>query len=146
MILSTLIDLTRLTQIWLVIASRYTLDPNTVNTLLKRAYNVCTLGISIKYNEVTVARAQDICSMMPGKIKHLKIVTKHIESMKLILKQVKHLTSVTFFHRHVPQSLWSQVIVWFKQHRGDFIYEQGNRFLKINMIQQKEEQAVGSSN
>jgi hypothetical protein len=125
------IDLVRLTQIWLIIDFRCALDSNTVNTLLERAYNVHSLGISIKCHEVSIERAQSICGIVPHQIEHLKVVTKNIETIKLILQQVEHLSSITFFHRHDSQNVWVQTVEWLRKNERYYKSQQDDHFLQI---------------
>ncbi len=129
--LSMQVDLVRLTQIWLVINFRCTLDSDMVNALLERAYNVRYLGISIKDHEMAISRAQSICDTLPRQIEHLKVITKNVESIKLILQQVEHLFSVTFFHRNDSQSIWLQIVEWLKQNERYFRSQQDDHFLQI---------------
>lgn len=129
--LSMQIDLVRLTQIWLVMDFRCALDSNMVNALLERAYNVYSLGISLKCHEVSTGRAQSICAIIPRQIEHLKVVTKNVETIKLILQQVEHLSSVTFFHQHDSQNIWLQIVEWLKGNERYYRSQQDDHFLEI---------------
>ena len=128
--LSMQINLKRLTQIWLVIDFRCTVDSNMVNALLERAYNVRSLGISIKHHQVSLPRAHSICTIVPRRIEHLKVVTKNVESIKLILQQVKHVSSVTFFHRNDSQNIWVQIVEWLKENNRYYGSQQDDHFLQ----------------
>ena len=129
--LSMQIDLVRLTQIWLVMDFRCPLDSNMVNTLLERAHNVHSLGISIKCHAVSIGRAQSICAIIPRQIKHLKVVTKNVETIKSILQQVEHLSSVTFFHQHDSQNVWLQIVEWLKGNERYYRSQEDDHFLQI---------------
>lgn len=130
-LLSALIDFECLTEMWLIFDFHCILDFNTINSLLKIAYNIHSFGISIKTHEVSLSRAQDISAMIPYQIKHLKVVTKNVESIKLILEQVEHLSRVTFYHRNDSQSEWSRIVEWLKTKEKTFKSQQGDHFLQI---------------
>jgi hypothetical protein len=92
--LSTLVDCSQLSEIWLFLSIHHYFESNTMSTLLDLAYNVRTLGIS--YDDDSTPIPADTCSVISRQIEHLKVRTTYAECMQLVLECVEHLSSVTF--------------------------------------------------
>ncbi|CAF4093308.1 unnamed protein product [Rotaria sp. Silwood2] len=132
--LSTLIDLTNLTTSGLYVNFGHYSVSNTINNigcLLKQTYNVRSLTLSNSvYRSNLNGTVESFCSIIPHHVKYLEIYDMDLDDIKILLQQVKHLSSVTFvFLFDMPFSP-NEIIGWLSQ-RIDFTYLLDNCFLSI---------------
>ena len=109
-LLSTLIDLSQLTEIWLFLSDCHYFESKTLHTLLRLAYNVQTLGISYRNDSTEITKG--ICSVISRQVKHLKVQTTDVECMQLVLQYVENVSSVTFIRQRGSPSSWTDMIKW----------------------------------
>ncbi|CAM4952870.1 unnamed protein product [Rotaria socialis] len=111
--LSTLVDFSKLTEIWLFLSHHHYFDSITMEMLLNLARNVRTIGIS--YDDDSTQITADMCSVLCRQIEQLKVKTMDFGSMKLILESVKNMSSVAFVSHRGSASSWTDMIKWLDQ-------------------------------
>ncbi len=132
--LSTLIDLSHLTTLGLYVDFDYCSMSNIVNNigcLLKQTYNVRSLTLSNSFCGGNLnMMVEDLCSIIPHYIKHLDIYDMDLNDIKILLTQLKHLSSITFvFFFDMPFSP-TEIIEWLSQ-RMNFTYLVDNCSLSL---------------
>ncbi|CAF3906917.1 unnamed protein product [Rotaria sordida] len=102
----------------------------TINILFKQACNVRTLGLS--YDDDDLAPLMDgICSVVSFQIDHLKLKTKSIDSMKLVLERVNHLNSVTFVQHPSSSNSFMEMAQWLIEKGRQFTISDNHQSLQI---------------
>ena len=139
-LLSTLINLSQLNEIWLFISCRANFDPKVINSLLEQASNVHTLGIS-HYGDFT-SIIENVCCVLIHQIDHLKIRLTYINYMKLILERVEHLSTVTFINDWRLLSDQTKMIEWLNEKQRKFSITNDYQSLQVwfnkNIIESSE--------
>ncbi|CAF1337887.1 unnamed protein product [Rotaria sordida] len=128
--LPLLIDLSQLDEIWLFVPKNRPFRISTINILFKQACNVRTLGLS--YDDDDLAPLMDgICSVVSFQIDHLKLKTKSIDSMKLVLERVNHLNSVTFVQHPSSSNSFMEMAQWLIEKGRQFTISDNHQSLQI---------------
>ncbi|CAF1200220.1 unnamed protein product [Rotaria sordida] len=127
--LSTFIDLSYIVELLISID----FDPKSVSNkltnithLLKQTLNLHTLTI-----DSSLTSAENICLLVPDHIKHLQVSVKNIDDTKLIIEQLKHLSSVTFETLYDIKCLSPEFVTWLMEKRNQSTYRNENTFLSI---------------
>ncbi|CAF2850623.1 unnamed protein product [Rotaria sp. Silwood2] len=127
--LSTFIDLSCIVE--LIISIDF--DPKSVSNkltnithLLKKTLNLYTLTI-----DSTSASAENICLLVPDHIKHLQVSVQTTDDIKLIIEQLKHLSSVTFEVLYDTKCLSPEFVTQLMEKRNQSTYRNENMFLSI---------------
>ncbi|CAF0876801.1 unnamed protein product [Adineta steineri] len=133
--LSNLINLVHLTQLSLNLNYDYSLDLNTrayLKNIFKQISNIRTLEIcnnlSTIYSNITI---EDICSLIPSYIEHLKITVKNINDMKIIIDRFEYLSSITFrfsFYKSIPSA---KIIESFLNIKKDLTYRKDDCSIRV---------------
>ena len=97
-----------------------------ITNLLKSVFNLQSLIIDS--SEVT---AENICLLVPDHVKHLQVTVQHIDDIKLIIEQLKHLSSVTFEVFHDIRCLPPEFLTWLMKKRNKSTYRNDKMFLNI---------------
>lgn len=58
-----------------------------------------------------------VCSIVPDYVKHLQVSIKNIDDMKIIIKGLKHLSSITFEHFNRSKLSSSDFVPWLMENR-----------------------------
>ncbi|UJR16389.1 hypothetical protein I4U23_003292 [Adineta vaga] len=129
--LSTLINLSQLDEISLIEHYGSIIRSETIRELLEKAFHIQTLTLTIidDFDE----RIPIICSIVSyRRIRHLKIHTIDIHQVKLILKYIKHVQTITFHHNNsLPNSILD-TIKWLNKKRIKYFL--GNNGKSIEVI------------
>ncbi|CAF0944090.1 unnamed protein product [Adineta steineri] len=133
--LSNLINLVHLSQLSLNLNYDYSLDLNTrayLKNIFKQISNIRTLEIcnnlSTIYSNITI---EDICSLIPSYIEHLKITVKNINDMKIIIDRFEYLSSITFrfsFYKSIPSA---KIIESFLNIKKDLTYRKDDCSIRV---------------
>jgi hypothetical protein len=102
---------------------------NTINILLKQACNVRTLGLS--YDDNLTPLIDGICSVVSCQIDHLKLKTKNIDSMKLVLERVNDLSSITFLQYSSWSNSFMEMSEWLTEKGRQFSISDDHQSLQI---------------
>jgi hypothetical protein len=127
--LSTLINLSCLNELVLDVDLTHESAPNTIasiRTLLERASNVRSLIITNPFTNM-----QSICLVVPRYVQHLEVSVDSVDNMRMILEQLKHLSSITFDLSLDLQNSISEIIEWLINEGRDFTYESSRYSLKL---------------
>ena len=134
-LLSNLINLVHLTQLSLNLNYDYSMDLNTrayLKNIFKQISNIRTLEIcnnlSTIYSNITI---EDICSLIPSYIEHLKITVKNINDMKIIIDRFEYLSSITFrfsFYKSIPSA---KIIESFLNIKKDLTYRKDDCSIRV---------------
>jgi hypothetical protein len=131
--ISTLIDLTTITEIILSGKTICEAIPNIITDLknsFTQACNLTSLNICCDYNnrrsELT---AQDICFMTPSHVKHLAASVKNLNEVKICLEQLEHLLTARFFYKR--GSFSDLVTEWLEEKKKGSSYFIGAAYTKI---------------
>ena len=128
-LLSTLTDLSQLTEIWLFLSNHHYFDSNTLYMLLDQACNARTLGIS--YDNDSTLITEEIFSVISRQIEHLKIRTTDVVCMQLILECVEHVSSVSFIRDRGSASAWTDMIEWLTERGSQFSQSDDHKSLQV---------------
>jgi len=142
--ISTLIDLTTVTEIELTGIMISQAEPNIIadlSNLFQQAHSLISLDIGCEYeNRKSKLTAQDICSMTPSHVKHLSASIKNLNEAKLSLEQLQHLSTARFFY-HTNDLFSNSFIEWLDKNRIGSAHFVGAVYTKIwfghNNIQPK---------
>jgi hypothetical protein len=120
--LPTLIDLTHLDTIFLQVDFDHSIVSKIVH-LVKQACNVRSLKLfplnpNNQYN-VTMAY---VCSIVPFHVKHLTVKIKQLDDMKIVVNELKHLSSISFCFPYCGKINVNEMINWLIIDRRDFTY------------------------
>ncbi len=77
------------------------------------------------------ATAENICLLVPDHVKHLQVTIQHIDDGKLIIEQLKFLSSVTFEVFHEIKCLSPEFLTWLMKKRNKSTYRNDKMFLNI---------------
>ena len=122
-------DLAKVNEIYLFVTNNTNLKSRTVKILFGEASNVRVFGIS--YDNNTTINTENIFSLVSHQIDHLKVRTKDIDSLKLVLERVQHLSTVTFVRHWSSSTSWNEIIRWINEKGGKFSVIDEQRSLKI---------------
>ncbi|CAF1183551.1 unnamed protein product [Adineta steineri] len=115
---STLVDLSTIVQIKFtgqtVYKTRRDIRASIAN-FLQRTSSLISLGISYDSYMYNFWTADNICCMIPSHVKHLTTSIKHVNEMKLVLKRLPQLSSITF-HFHCPSNI-DAIFGWLAKYR-----------------------------
>ena len=110
-------DLSQLNEIWLL-ESYSVFQPEAIKNLLEQASNVRILRIT--GGNDFISRIENICSVISGLIDNLNIRVRDIQCMKLILKFIEHISTVTFqLHDSATDSI-RDMIKWLTRKQKNF--------------------------
>lgn len=100
-----------------------------VKILFDRACNVDSLEIKADFLSM-----ENICSIVPRRLKNLTVPVKVYEDMEILLKQLNHLSTVTFncYDNKDPSNLFAQIIKWLIQENKIFTHKEDNNTLKLS--------------
>ncbi|CAF4132523.1 unnamed protein product [Rotaria magnacalcarata] len=128
-LLSTLIDFSKLTEIWLFLSRHHYFDSFTMELLLNLARNVRTIGIS--YDDDSTQITEDMRLVLCRQIEQLKVKTMDFGSMKLTLESMKNMSSVTFVSHRGSTISWTDMIKWLNQTGRAFSQSNDCRSLQV---------------
>ncbi|CAF2100338.1 unnamed protein product [Rotaria magnacalcarata] len=131
-LLSTLIDFSKLTEIWLFLSRHHYFDSFTMELLLNLARNVRTIGIS--YDDDSTQITEDMRLVLCRQIEQLKVKTMDFGSMKLTLESMKNMSSVTFVSHRGSTISWTDMIKWLNQTGRAFSQSNDCRSLQCHPI------------
>ena len=97
-----------------------------ISYLLKQTCNLHSLII-----DSSPTSAEKICLLVPYHIKHLQVSVKHVEDMKLIVKQLKHLLSVTFEYFRDFKFSFEEFSMWLMEKRNNSNHRYDDIFFSI---------------
>ncbi|UJR25972.1 hypothetical protein I4U23_007320 [Adineta vaga] len=133
--LSNLLNLSHLTQLTINLNYDFSTDSNTTTNLtniLRQISNIHTLEIlnnlSTIYSNISI---EDICSLIPSTIEHLKITVKNITEMKTIIDRFEYLSSITFqftFYKSIPSA---KIIESFLNIKKDLTYRKDDCSIRV---------------
>ncbi|CAF1953211.1 unnamed protein product, partial [Rotaria magnacalcarata] len=136
---STLVDLTTITQVKLTGISIFQANPNIINdlsNLLEQASSLTSLDICCNYDSRrSKLTAQDICSMTPSHVKHLAASIENLNEVKICLEKLQHLLTAKFFYR--SSSFSNIVIEWLEEKKAGSSYFVGTVFTTVWFVQNK---------
>ncbi|CAF1342097.1 unnamed protein product [Rotaria sordida] len=133
-LISTLIDLSQLRKLKLI--DKFDEDSSQIMTtnylkIFEQAYNVRSLIIIIPWLTKTDTKiTNQLCSMIPSHIAHLKIDVRSMKDMKIVLERVDHLSSVTFRFFNSKSTRQTKIIEWISDRR-DLTYCKESDELRI---------------
>ncbi|CAF2123947.1 unnamed protein product [Rotaria magnacalcarata] len=131
-LLSTLVDFSKLTEIWLFLSHHHYFDSFTMELLLNLARNVRTIGIS--YDDDSTQITEDMRVVLCRQIEQLKVKTMDFGSMKLTLESMKNMSSVTFLSHRGSTISWTDMIKWLNQTGRAFSQSNDCRSLQCHPI------------
>jgi len=118
--ISTLVDVTTVTQIKLTGIMISQAEPDIIadlTNLLQQACSLTSLDICCQYeSRKSKLTAQDICSMTPSHVKHLATSIKNLNEAKISLEQLQHLSTARFFYTS-SDSFSISFIEWLEQNK-----------------------------
>lgn len=132
--LSTIIDLSRIEKLTFNPDFHPQLFPSTlehINTLLTLTTHLHTLVIHPFSSDDNTINPENLCALIPHRIKYLEVTIRDIETMKLILDHHPHLWSLTllaFSDRSLP---WSEFLEELTNRKKDFVYWESYYSLRI---------------
>ncbi|CAF4064491.1 unnamed protein product [Rotaria magnacalcarata] len=132
-LLSTLVDFSKLTEIWLFLSHHHYFDSFTMELLLNLARNVRTIGIS--YDDDSTQITEDMRVVLCRQIEQLKVKTMDFGSMKLTLESMKNMSSVTFLSHRGSTISWTDMIKWLNQTGRAFSQSNDCRSLQVRLDQ-----------
>ncbi|CAF4982992.1 unnamed protein product, partial [Rotaria sp. Silwood1] len=128
-LLSKLINLSQLKEIWFLSSCKQTLQATKINTILEKAPNVHTFGI--QNNGSFRGNIKKEFSVISNQIEHLIIQSIDIDAMKLILLHVKHISKITFICNSRSLTTWTKFIEWLHEKEKKFSISSDRRSLQI---------------
>lgn len=103
-----------------------------IHTLLALTTNLHTLAIHPFSSYENPIRAEDICTMIPDRIKYLEVTIKDLDTMKILLdhhhQHLWSLTLVAFSDRSLP---WSEFLEELMNREKDFVFWESYYSLRI---------------
>ncbi|CAF4734443.1 unnamed protein product [Rotaria sp. Silwood2] len=124
-LISTLMDLSQLRKLKLIDKFDRNSSQIIITNYLKifeQVHNVRSLVIIIPWLSKTDTKiTNQLCSMIPSHIEHLKIDVRSIKDMKIVLERLDHLSSVTF-RFFDSTSTWQTKIIEWVLYRRDLIH------------------------
>jgi len=90
---------------------------NAIVNLLEQAPNIHTF-----HNNNKSANAKIICAIVPRHVKYLKVKMDRINEMKMIVKQLDHLSSITFQFTSESPNRCQEFVKWLRQREKLFTF------------------------
>ncbi|CAF0992823.1 unnamed protein product [Rotaria sordida] len=129
--LSTLIDLSRIQEVWLLEKLNGKLEPNRIKRLLQEASNIRMLGLS--FNDDFESKIANIGPIVSRRIDHLKLHVASVDCMRLTLKYVRDISTITFEQRNHETALLSDMIEWLVRKRWRFTVHNNHKCVQIRL-------------
>ncbi|UJR38731.1 hypothetical protein I4U23_031396 [Adineta vaga] len=130
-LLSKLVNLSQLKEIYFLLSNKQTFQASHVNTILEKATNVRTFGV--KNNGSLRDNPENECAALSRQIEHLIIRSPDITNMKVIAEHVQHLSTITFICEWSSSRTWKEVINWLKRKERKFSVTDDHRSIQIWM-------------
>ncbi|CAF3779503.1 unnamed protein product [Rotaria sp. Silwood1] len=127
--LSTFIDLSCIVELLISIDFESQSVSNkltNITHLLEQTSNLHTLTI-----DSSSASTENICLLVPNHIKHLQVSVNNSDDIKLIIEQLKHLSSITFEVLYDIKSLSTEFVTWLMEKTNESTYRNDNMILSI---------------
>jgi hypothetical protein len=128
-LLSKLIDLSQLKEIWYLLSCKQTFQASTLNTILEKAPDVRTFGI--KNNGSLRSNIEDECAAISRQIDHLTIRSIDTDAMVLILEHVEDLSTITFICDWSSSKTWRKMIRCLREKERKFSITDDHRCVKV---------------
>jgi hypothetical protein len=90
---------------------------NDIVNLLEQAPNIHTF-----HNNNKSVNAKIICAIVPRHVKHLQVKMDRINDMKMIVKQLDHLSSITFQFANESPNRCQELVEWLSQRKKLFTF------------------------
>ncbi|CAF1651393.1 unnamed protein product [Rotaria magnacalcarata] len=132
-LLSQLVNLAQLKEIWFLLSNRQSFQANTINSILKKAPGVRIFGIA--NNGSLRDNPEYECAVLSRQIDHLIIRSPDITGMKLILERVEHLSTITFMCGWSLSTTWKKILKWLHEKEKKYSITADYRSLQVFLKQ-----------
>jgi hypothetical protein len=127
--LSTFIDFSCVVEISITIEFYPESVSNTLDNLINLFKQTCHLySLTIESSSVN---AENICLIIPDYVKHLQVSVKNIDDIKIIINQLKHLSSITFELLNGLKLSSTEFLSWLMENRNKSTCRIENNFVSI---------------
>jgi hypothetical protein len=118
-----------LKDVWFLLSCKQTLQASEINTILEKAHNVRTFGIT---NNGSLRDNFELqCADISNQINHLTIRSSDTSTMLLTLEHVQHLSTITFMCDWSSSTTWTKMIKYLQEKEMKFSITDDYRSIQI---------------